>query len=80
MNIELYLRDGRIRHYYAMEAEKHGHKQVLPTQQLKRVTVLMNEGANSRKVSDLFKKNAFPLLNLAGIDVSIIKVCKLFLS
>lgn len=45
-------------------------------QQLKRVTVLINEIANNKKVLNLFKTNALPLLNLAGIDVNIIKVYK----
>lgn len=70
-------KDQRIRTYYAREAKKYGQLPIAPIGRLRRVTVLVNREANQRKALDLFNKNALPLLNLAAIDVSIIKVGEL---
>lgn len=51
---------------------------IRPTERLTRVTVLINPLANQRKGVGLFEKNALPLLNLAGYEVNIIKVCLKF--
>uniref|UniRef100_A0A915CU58 DAGKc domain-containing protein n=1 Tax=Ditylenchus dipsaci TaxID=166011 RepID=A0A915CU58_9BILA len=61
-------------HFLCKRAKKYGDQIVSPLQKLARVTVLINREANQRKVADLFEKNALPLLHLAGLAVTVIKV------
>lgn len=68
------LRDSRIRKFYGLEAKRYGEAVIYPTAAIRRVTVLINEEANGRKVKDAFNNNALPLLNLAGLDVNVIIV------
>lgn len=63
-----------IRQQYAREALKYGHQKLSPEERPRRVVVLANVLANNGRVFEKFKINALPLLNLAGIEVSVIKV------
>ncbi|KAH7724726.1 Protein F52C9.3 [Aphelenchoides avenae] len=66
-------RDARIRSFYAKAAKRYGDLPISPEDRPRRVTVLINPNANSGKASDNFTKNALPLLNLSGLDVTVIK-------
>lgn len=68
------MREADIRQQYAREALKYGHQKLSPEERPRRVVVLANVLANNGRVFEKFKINALPLLNLAGIEVSVIKV------
>jgi len=72
--LRLNNRDSKIRRFYAEKAKKFGEEFIKPTEKSRRITVLVNKGANSRKCSYFFTKNALPLFHLAGIEVDVINV------
>ncbi|CAG9534441.1 unnamed protein product [Cercopithifilaria johnstoni] len=64
-------RDCDIRAVYAREAKQFGDAPLASGERLRRVTVLVD--TTCAGAFDNFKKNALPLLNLAGLQVDIIK-------
>lgn len=66
-------RDADIRTIYAKQAQKYGTLITAPDDRQRRIAVLVNSFANERRVYDNFKTNALPLLNLAGLEVNIIR-------
>ncbi|KAL3113771.1 hypothetical protein niasHT_016060 [Heterodera trifolii] len=72
------LRDDRIRYSFAERARKYGLVSFGPAQRLRRVTVLVNRESGGRRAADLFKRNALPLLNLAGLQVNVVEVGPIF--
>lgn len=58
---------------YAREAKKFGEVPLVGNERLRRVAVLVD--AASAGAFDNFSKNALPLLNLAGLQVDLIRVC-----
>uniref|UniRef100_A0A183BWA6 DAGKc domain-containing protein n=1 Tax=Globodera pallida TaxID=36090 RepID=A0A183BWA6_GLOPA len=66
--------DDQTRRYYANRARQYGLATIEPIQRLRRVTVLINREAGGRRAADRFKRNALPLLNLAGLEVNIVEV------
>ncbi|VDN88560.1 unnamed protein product [Brugia pahangi] len=64
-------RDCNIRAIYAREAKQFGDAPLDLAERLRRVTVLVDKTCAS--AFDSFEKNALPLLNLAGLQVDIIK-------
>ena len=68
------VRDGEIRTYYARQAIKYGEQTISPEISPRKITVLINKSANSGSGVSDFQKNALPLLHLAGIAVTVIKV------
>ncbi|KHN79545.1 Uncharacterized protein F52C9.3 [Toxocara canis] len=71
--LERNRRDAKIRSAYCREAVKYGFRTISPEDRPRRVTVLVNVYANDRYAFDNFKMNALPLLNLAGLEVNVIK-------
>ncbi|VDK17327.1 unnamed protein product [Anisakis simplex] len=71
--LERNRRDACIRAAYCREASKYGLQTVSPDDRPRRVSVLINVSANDRYVYDTFKTNALPLLNLAGLEVTLIR-------
>lgn len=67
-------RDARIRSAYCREAAKYGFESISPEDRPRRITALVNVYANERNAFENFKTNALPLLNLAGLEVNVIKV------
>ncbi|KAE9555779.1 hypothetical protein FO519_000993 [Halicephalobus sp. NKZ332] len=70
----LSIRDSDIRTFYAKQAVKYGEQTISPEISPRKITVLVNKSANSGSGVSDFKKNALPLLHLAGIAVTIINV------
>uniref|UniRef100_A0A9J2PJJ7 DAGKc domain-containing protein n=1 Tax=Ascaris lumbricoides TaxID=6252 RepID=A0A9J2PJJ7_ASCLU len=66
-------RDARIRSAYCREAAKYGFESISPEDRPRRITALVNVYANERNAFENFKTNALPLLNLAGLEVNVIK-------
>ncbi|WKX93827.1 hypothetical protein Q1695_011246 [Nippostrongylus brasiliensis] len=63
----------KIRTAYALEAKKFGEETISAEERPRRVLVLANTSSNERASYDDFTKNALPLMNLAGLQVDIIK-------
>ncbi|MFH4976928.1 hypothetical protein AB6A40_003637 [Gnathostoma spinigerum] len=66
-------RDNNIRAAYARLAVEYGQQTISPERKPRRVTVLANVFADEHRVYEKFKLNALPLLNLAGMEVDIIR-------
>lgn len=58
---------------YCEAATKYGHEKILPSENPRLVTVILNPSANKRKAIKQFEKYCAPILNLAGICVDIVQ-------
>lgn len=58
---------------YCEEAAKYGHKTILPNENPRTVTVILNPNANKRKATKEFEKYCAPILNVAGICVDVVQ-------
>uniref|UniRef100_A0A914XL44 DAGKc domain-containing protein n=1 Tax=Plectus sambesii TaxID=2011161 RepID=A0A914XL44_9BILA len=67
-------RDSDILEVYCKEAQKIGRQTISADSKPRRVTVLLNGFAKDGKARKLFENNALPLLNLAGLEVNVLKV------
>ncbi|KAL4612825.1 acylglycerol kinase, mitochondrial [Arapaima gigas] len=65
--------DNVVRREACLEAREFGRQVILPQQQLKKATVILNPAASNGKANNLFEKNAAPILHLAGMEVKLVK-------
>ncbi|XP_062317064.1 acylglycerol kinase, mitochondrial [Osmerus eperlanus] len=65
--------DNVLRREACLEAKQFGRQQIAPQEQLRKATVILNPAACSGKANQLFEKNAAPILNLAGVEVTVVK-------
>lgn len=63
-----------LRREYCQEALKYGLKSIQLTQRPRKVIVFLNPAVSRGKGVKLFEKNAAPILNLAGIQVDVVKL------
>ncbi|XP_051579659.1 acylglycerol kinase, mitochondrial-like isoform X1 [Myxocyprinus asiaticus] len=65
--------DNVLRREACIEAREFGRQLIVPQEQLKKATVILNPAACKGKANNLFEKNAAPILHLAGVEVKIVK-------
>ncbi|XP_048877400.1 acylglycerol kinase, mitochondrial [Brienomyrus brachyistius] len=65
--------DSVLRREACLEAQEFGRQLILPQEQLKKATVILNPAACNGKANKLFEKNAAPILHLAGVQVTLVK-------
>ncbi|CAK6960162.1 acylglycerol kinase%2C mitochondrial [Scomber scombrus] len=65
--------DNVLRREACLEAREYGRQQIAPQERLRKATVILNPAACSGKASNLFEKNAAPILHLAGVEITIVK-------
>ncbi|XP_075996866.1 acylglycerol kinase, mitochondrial [Genypterus blacodes] len=65
--------DSLLRREACLEAREFGRKQIMPQEQLRKATVILNPAACNGKANNLFEKNAAPILHLAGVEITIVK-------
>ncbi|CAL8374811.1 unnamed protein product [Arctogadus glacialis] len=65
--------DSVLRREACLEAREFGRQQILPQEQLKKATVILNPAACNGKAIKLFDKNAAPILHLAGVEITLVK-------
>ncbi|XP_039625998.1 acylglycerol kinase, mitochondrial [Polypterus senegalus] len=65
--------DNLLRRAACQEARNFGAQLISSGSQVKKATVILNPAACKGKANNLFEKNVAPILNLAGIDVKVIK-------
>uniref|UniRef100_A0A8C9WIG2 Acylglycerol kinase, mitochondrial n=1 Tax=Scleropages formosus TaxID=113540 RepID=A0A8C9WIG2_SCLFO len=53
--------------------QEFGRQLILPQEQLRKATVILNPAACNGKANNLFEKNAAPILHLAGMEVKLVK-------
>lgn len=63
-----------LRREYCQEALKYGMKSIQLTQRPRKVMVFLNPAVSRGKGVKLFEKNAAPILNLAGIQIDVVKL------
>lgn len=65
--------DNVLRREACLVAREYGRQLIAPHERLRKATVILNPAACSGKANNLFEKNAAPLLQLAGVEVNIVK-------
>uniref|UniRef100_A0A672GQX3 Acylglycerol kinase, mitochondrial n=1 Tax=Salarias fasciatus TaxID=181472 RepID=A0A672GQX3_SALFA len=65
--------DNVLRREACLEAREYGRQLIGPQERLGKATVILNPAACSGKANNLFEKNAAPILQLAGVEVTIVK-------
>ncbi|XP_056137343.1 acylglycerol kinase, mitochondrial [Lampris incognitus] len=65
--------DNVLRREACLQAREFGRQQIMPQEQLKKATVILNPAACDGKANNLFEKNAAPILHLAGMEVKLVK-------
>ncbi|CAN9498732.1 unnamed protein product [Ophioblennius macclurei] len=65
--------DNVLRREACLVARDYGRQLIAPQERLRKATVILNPAACSGKANNLFEKNAAPILQLAGIEVTIVK-------
>uniref|UniRef100_A0A8C9TQS8 Acylglycerol kinase, mitochondrial n=1 Tax=Scleropages formosus TaxID=113540 RepID=A0A8C9TQS8_SCLFO len=65
--------DSVLRREACLEAREFGRQLILPQEQLRKATVILNPAACNGKANNLFEKNAAPILHLAGMEVKLVK-------
>uniref|UniRef100_A0A665UIP9 Acylglycerol kinase, mitochondrial n=1 Tax=Echeneis naucrates TaxID=173247 RepID=A0A665UIP9_ECHNA len=65
--------DKVLRREACLVAREYGRQQIAPQERLKKATVILNPAACSGKANNLFEKNAAPILNLAGVEITVVK-------
>ncbi|CAH2276572.1 acylglycerol kinase, mitochondrial, partial [Pelobates cultripes] len=65
--------DNLLRRAACQEAQVFGDELIHPSIAVKKATVFLNPAACKGKARNLFEKNAAPILNLAGIDITVVK-------
>ncbi|XP_029951929.1 acylglycerol kinase, mitochondrial-like [Salarias fasciatus] len=65
--------DNVLRREACFEAREYGRQLIGPQERLGKATVILNPAACSGKANNLFEKNAAPILQLAGVEVTIVK-------
>ncbi|KAM9815294.1 acylglycerol kinase, mitochondrial [Syngnathus typhle] len=66
--------DNVLRREACLEAREFGRQIIAPNEGLKKATVILNPAACNGKANSLFEKNAAPILHLAGIEITIVKM------
>ncbi|PWA33044.1 hypothetical protein CCH79_00013022 [Gambusia affinis] len=66
--------DSVVRREACQLAREFGRQQIAPQERLKKATVILNPAASNGKANNLFEKNAAPILHLAGVEITVVKV------
>uniref|UniRef100_A0A3B4T3K7 Acylglycerol kinase, mitochondrial n=1 Tax=Seriola dumerili TaxID=41447 RepID=A0A3B4T3K7_SERDU len=65
--------DSLLRREACLVAREYGRQQISPQERLRKATVILNPAACNGKANNLFEKNAAPILNLAGVEITVVK-------
>lgn len=65
--------DSLLRREACLMAREYGRQQIAPQERFRKATVILNPAACSGKANNLFEKNAAPILNLAGVEITVVK-------
>ncbi|KAF2896942.1 hypothetical protein ILUMI_09236 [Ignelater luminosus] len=68
-----YIEIQQLMHEYCVKAATYGNEPILPNENPRNVTIILNPNANKRKAAKEFEKYCAPILHLAGICVDIVQ-------